>query len=119
MTGLASREALARLRFSCLVACAAAATLASPGASAGPRLAEVEFQRLNPCPANNAREGDCPGYAIQHVVPLCLGGPDVAYNLRWQRLADLKRNEVADARDCRAPTQEAHPPVAEIPFSRT
>jgi hypothetical protein len=73
----------------------------SPGA-----VAQAEFQRLHPCPANDARAGSCPGYVIEHVVPLCLGGPDVAYNLRWQTVDEAKMNEVRDTRRCPAPRRE-------------
>jgi hypothetical protein len=107
-------------RLSCLVvACGATFFSISPAAGAGPRVAELEFQRLHPCPANGARDGDCPGYAIDHVVPLCLGGPDVVYNMRWQRLAELKRSDSAETRECRSHRQEPDSPVAEAPSTRT
>jgi len=76
------------------------ALLASSRAFASPPAAEAEFQRLHPCPANDAKEGECPGYAMLHVVPLCLGGPDVAYNLRWQKLSELKQGDAPEAREC-------------------
>src|ERR1700712_2172249 len=81
---------------------------ASPQALATPPspAAQAEFQRLHPCPVNDARAGACPGYVIEHVVPLCLGGPDVAYNLRWQTVAEAKMNEVRDTRRCPAARQE-------------
>jgi hypothetical protein len=28
-----------------------------------------------------------PGYVVDHVIPLCAGGPDVAANLQWQTTA--------------------------------
>jgi hypothetical protein len=85
-----------------------AALLGSPEASARPRSepAQAEFQRLNPCPANDARRGTCPGYVIGHVVPLCLGGPDVAYNMRWQPIAEAKAKDVPAAQ-CRTLRNEA------------
>ena len=91
----------------------------SPAAGGGARVAELEFQRLHPCPANGAREGDCPGYAIDHVVPLCLGGPDVAYNMRWLRLSELKRSSSDETRECRSRRQEPELPVAAVPSTRT
>jgi hypothetical protein len=65
--------------------------------------AQTEFQRLNPCPANNARSGDCPGYVIDYVVPRCLGGPDDPYNMRWQTLAEVKARDAVAARRCPTP----------------
>jgi hypothetical protein len=75
--------------------------LGSPLAFAGPPpSAQADFQRLHPCPANDARSGDCPGYVIDHVVPRCIGGPDDAYNMRWQTLAEAKARIAAEARRC-------------------
>jgi hypothetical protein len=73
-----------------------ARAFAAPPATA----AQAEFQRLNPCPANDAREGGCPGYVIDYVVPLCMGGPDVAYNMRWQTQAEAKAREAVATRRC-------------------
>ena len=80
--------------------------IGAPPASSGPpaiSAAQADFQRLNPCPANDARLGECPGYVIDYVVPRCMGGPDEPYNMRWQTLAEAKARIAADARRCPAP----------------
>lgn len=41
------------------------------------------FRKLHPCPANGSRFGACPGWAINHVVPLAKGGCDAVFNLQW------------------------------------
>ena len=92
------------------------ALLVSSRAFASPSVAGAEFQRLHPCPANGAKEGECPGYAILHVVPLCLGGPDVAYNLRWQKLSELKQGDAPKARECFALRPRSASPA---PLNRT
>ena len=102
---------MATSKLDCALRFAAVSTMlacGSPQATATPPspAAQAEFQRLHPCPANDARASDCPGYVIEHVVPLCLGGPDVAYNLRWQTVAEAKMNEVRDTRRCPAPRRE-------------
>lgn len=77
--------------------------LGASGAAAGPPAtssAQADFQRLHPCPANDARLGECPGYVIDYVVPRCLGGPDDAYNMRWQTLAEAKARIASEARRC-------------------
>jgi hypothetical protein len=76
--------------------------LATPRVLADPPApsARADFQRLHPCPANDARSGDCPGYVIVYVVPRCIGGPDDAYNMRWQTLAEAKARITADAGRC-------------------
>lgn len=85
--------------------------LAGQPAFATPSAVEAEFQRLHPCPANDAKDGDCPGYAILHVVPLCLGGPDVAYNLRWQKLSEIKQADSAAERECSASRRRSDSPA--------
>jgi hypothetical protein len=76
--------------------------IGSPEVIAGPPVtsAQAEFQRLHPCPANNARSGECPGYVIDYVVPRCLGGPDDPYNMRWQTLAEAKAKDAVAVRRC-------------------
>jgi hypothetical protein len=78
--------------------------LGSPEVVAGPPVssAQADFQRLHPCPANNARSGDCPGYVIDYVVPRCLGGPDDPYNMRWQTVAEVKARDAVAVRRCPA-----------------
>lgn len=41
------------------------------------------FKRVHPCPANGATMGACPGWAIDHVIPLACGGCDAVSNLQW------------------------------------
>lgn len=42
-----------------------------------------EFKRLHPCPVTRKSTGPCPGWAIDHVVPLAVGGCDSIHNLQW------------------------------------
>jgi hypothetical protein len=41
------------------------------------------FKRIHPCPATGKPTGACPGWAIDHVVPLAVGGCDAVPNLQW------------------------------------
>jgi len=41
------------------------------------------FKRQHPCPANGATSGACPGWAMDHIVPLVCGGCDEVSNLQW------------------------------------
>ncbi len=76
--------------------------LGAPPVLAGPppTSSQAEFQRQHPCPANDARSGDCPGYVIDYVVPRCLGGPDDPYNMRWQTVAEVKARIATDVSRC-------------------
>lgn len=41
------------------------------------------FQRLYPCPSTGLTTGACPGWAINHTIPLACGGCDSVSNLDW------------------------------------
>jgi hypothetical protein len=76
---------------------AIAAEAASPSHSA-----KADFQRATPCPANDARRGRCPGYVIDHIIPLCAGGADTPANMQWQTIADARRKDAEEATLCRS-----------------
>jgi hypothetical protein len=59
------------------------------------------FKRAHPCPATGERRGVCPGYIIDHVIPLCAGGPDTTANLQWQTVAEAKAKDREERRLCR------------------
>ena len=58
------------------------------------------FMRTHPCPANGATRGACPGYVVDHIIPLHCGGPDEPSNMQWQTVADGKAKDRLE-RDCR------------------
>ena len=41
------------------------------------------FKRLHPCPATARAVGACPGWQIDHVIPLACGGCDSVGNAQW------------------------------------
>lgn len=43
-----------------------------------------EFKKSHPCPSTGKSSGACPGYVIDHVVPLKRGGADAPSNMQWQ-----------------------------------
>lgn len=57
-------------------------------------VARRHFQQTHPCPANGLRRGACPGYVVDHVIPLRCGGPDAPSNMQWQTVAEAKRKDV-------------------------
>lgn len=41
------------------------------------------FRQLYPCPATGRSTGACRGWAVDHVIPLAVGGCDAVSNLQW------------------------------------
>lgn len=50
--------------------------------------AKQDFRAGHPCPATGLSKGPCPGYVIDHVVPIKRGGPDAAGNMQWQTIEE-------------------------------
>lgn len=85
-----------------LVAIAAIAVSPAFNADARAPQARAEFVRLNPCPATGKTRGACPGYVVDHVIPLCAAGPDHPSNMQWQTVADAKIKDRDERRQCAA-----------------
>jgi hypothetical protein len=41
------------------------------------------FQRLHPCPATGKTAGPCPGWQVDHIIPLASCGCDSVTNMQW------------------------------------
>ncbi len=41
------------------------------------------FKREHPCPATGKSTGACPGWQVDHVIPLVCGGCDTLTNMQW------------------------------------
>lgn len=61
------------------------------------------FQKLHPCPSTGLTYGECPGYVMDHIKPLCLTGKagDVEENIQWQTVKDAKAKDRKEKADCR------------------
>jgi hypothetical protein len=63
------------------------------------------FRKLKPCPATGKHKGACPGYEIDHIVPLAAGGADAPSNMQWltrqQHRAKTRREREACVYGCR------------------
>ena len=59
------------------------------------------FKRATPCPSTQLRRGACPGFEVDHVQPLCSGGPDTVANMQWLSVADHRVKTRQDVRLCR------------------
>lgn len=64
--------------------------------------AEVRaFRAEHPCPATGRTRGACPGWAVDHILPLCAGGQDRPANMQWITDADHRFKTLVDVRECR------------------
>lgn len=60
-----------------------------------------EFRQANECPATGRAKGRCPGYEVDHIVALCLGGPDTVKNMQWLAVKTHKAKTRVDVKQCR------------------
>lgn len=85
----------------CVFAIALSAAIpAHPGEARSYR-AKRDFRIENLCPATGEVRGACPGYVVDHVVPLCAGGPDAPSNMQWQTVDEAKLKDREERKACR------------------
>lgn len=63
--------------------------------------AKAEFKRIHPCPSNGMKHGPCPGYQIDHVIPLKCHGVDHHENMQWLTVEEHKEKTRREAALCR------------------
>ena len=59
------------------------------------------FVREYPCPATGQPRVPCPGYVVDHIIPLCGGGADAPSNMQWQTIEDGKLKDKEERTQCR------------------
>jgi hypothetical protein len=81
------------------------ALVGAVAAAAAPRSssARAEFVKANPCPATGKKRGACPGWEVDHVVPLKCNGPDHPSNMQWLTVEQHRAKTKGEARLCRKP----------------
>lgn len=57
------------------------------------------YRAIHPCPSTMQFTGTCPGWSLNHVVPLACGGRDAVSNLMWLR-NELKTCPASAGRLC-------------------
>lgn len=59
------------------------------------------FIKTHPCPATIIHaKRTCPGYVVDHIIPLCAGGIDKPSNMQWQTRADSYKKDVFERSQC-------------------
>jgi 5-methylcytosine-specific restriction endonuclease McrA len=67
------------------------------------RSARAVFMHEHPCPTNGRHRGACPGWQVDHVIPLKCNGPDTPTNMQWLTVEEHKAKTRSEARWCRSP----------------
>ena len=62
--------------------------------------AKHAFEKTTPCPSTGQQKGSCPGYIIDHIIPLACGGADAPSNMQWQTIQDAKTKDNWERKDC-------------------
>ncbi len=64
--------------------------------------AKREFEIEHPCRAPGVHKpgGPCPGYVVDHVIPLACGGADGPENMQWQTVEEAKAKDQWERHDC-------------------
>lgn len=63
------------------------------------------FRKLNPCPSTGLTTGACPGWVVDHMIPLCAGGPDHPSNMAWQERQQSYRKDKLERELCKRISQ--------------
>lgn len=53
------------------------------GSTARSQQVLAAFKKEWACPSTGLHSGTCPGWALDHVIPLDCGGVDAVWNLQW------------------------------------
>lgn len=83
------------------VAVAAILVLVASAADARSSSVRRQFQLIQPCPATHSTVGPCPGWVVDHQIPLCAGGRDALSNMQWQRAHEAKLKDIQERAQCR------------------
>jgi 5-methylcytosine-specific restriction endonuclease McrA len=63
--------------------------------------AKAAFKRSQRCPSTGKAQGACPGYVIDHIVPLACGGQDAPFNMQWQTVKQGREKDKWERKGCK------------------
>lgn len=63
--------------------------------------ARYQFVKATACPSTDRHRLPCPGYQVDHIIPLCFGGPDDPANMQWLTVEAHKAKTRLDLKACR------------------
>lgn len=90
------------LRTSHKLLCSSLGLVLAAFAWAGQRSAaeRLAFIKENPCPSTGNTGQHCPGFEVEHTIPLCAGGADKRSNMTWMRIEDHRYKTRLDLKEC-------------------
>lgn len=59
------------------------------------------YRKTHPCPSTGLTDGACPGFVVDHIVPLCWGGADDPINMSWEEVQESYRKDVFERAACK------------------
>jgi 5-methylcytosine-specific restriction endonuclease McrA len=68
--------------------------------------ARRQFAKIYACPSTGAHKPACPGYQIDHILPLKCGGADRTHNMQWLTVAAHKAKTRREAGMCLKPRKK-------------
>ena len=71
----------------------------------------LAFKRHTECPSTGLRRGKCPGFDVDLIRPLCMGGEDKVSNMQWISREDHRFKTMVDVRECRRLQRAAGKPA--------
>lgn len=61
-----------------------------------------KFKKENICPLTGQYSQKCSGYVVDHIWPLCDGGPDKVHNMQYQTVSEAKEKDKWERQQCAA-----------------
>jgi hypothetical protein len=68
--------------------------------------AKRQFAKVHACPSTGANKPACPGYQIDHILPLKCGGADAPHNMQWLAVTAHKEKTRREAGMCLKPKKK-------------
>lgn len=59
------------------------------------------FRSKTICPATQTITTHCPGYVVDHIIPLCANGLDAPVNMQYQELHESYIKDIQERKQCR------------------
>jgi len=59
-----------------------------------------KYKSTHICPSTHKYSIKCPGYIVDHIIPLSCGGPDKTWNMQYQKIKDSYQKDIWERKIC-------------------